>query len=64
MVSGADRLRQDALANAMMRMQFGKSIASVQSMKHKQADMLWPPRRHPRHPTRSETALRRDQDGG
>jgi alkylation response protein AidB-like acyl-CoA dehydrogenase len=40
MVGGADRLREDALAYAMMRMQFGKAIASFQSMKHKQADML------------------------
>jgi alkylation response protein AidB-like acyl-CoA dehydrogenase len=40
MVGGADRLREDALAYAMMRMQFGKPIASFQSMKHKQADML------------------------
>jgi alkylation response protein AidB-like acyl-CoA dehydrogenase len=40
MVGGADRLREDALAYAMMRMQFGKPIASLQSMKHKQADML------------------------
>jgi alkylation response protein AidB-like acyl-CoA dehydrogenase len=40
MVGGADRLREDALAYAMMRMQFGKSIASFQSMKHKHADML------------------------
>jgi alkylation response protein AidB-like acyl-CoA dehydrogenase len=40
MVGGADRLREDALAYAMMRMQFGKTIASFQSMKHKQADML------------------------
>ena len=40
MVGGADRLREDALAYAMMRMQFGKQIASFQSMKHKQADML------------------------
>ena len=37
---GADRLREDALAYAMMRMQFGKPIASFQSMKHKHADML------------------------
>jgi len=37
---GADRLREDALAYAMMRMQFGKPIACFQSMKHKQADML------------------------
>jgi alkylation response protein AidB-like acyl-CoA dehydrogenase len=40
MIGGADRLREDALAYAMMRMQFGKPIASFQSMKHKQADML------------------------
>jgi len=40
MVGGAERLREDALAYAMMRMQFGRSIASFQSMKHKQADML------------------------
>ena len=40
MIGGADRLREDALAYAMMRMQFGRSIASFQSMKHKQADML------------------------
>ena len=40
MVGGADRLREDALGYAMMRMQFGKPIASFQSMKHKQADML------------------------
>jgi alkylation response protein AidB-like acyl-CoA dehydrogenase len=40
MVVGADRLREDALAYAMMRMQFGKPIASFQSMKHKQADVL------------------------
>ncbi len=40
MVGGAERLREDALAYAMMRMQFGKPIASFQSMKHKHADML------------------------
>jgi len=40
MVDGADRLREDALTYATMRMQFGKPIASFQSMKHKQADML------------------------
>jgi alkylation response protein AidB-like acyl-CoA dehydrogenase len=40
MVGGAERLREDALAYAMMRMQFGRAIASFQSMKHKHADML------------------------
>jgi alkylation response protein AidB-like acyl-CoA dehydrogenase len=40
MVGGAARLREDSLAYAMMRMQFGRSIASFQSMKHKAADML------------------------
>ncbi len=40
MVGGADRLREDAFAYAMMRMQFGRAIASFQSMKHKHADML------------------------
>ena len=40
MVGGADRVREDALAYAMMRMQFGRPIASFQSMKHKHADML------------------------
>ena len=40
MAGGAARLREDALAYAMMRMQFGRSIASFQSMKHKSADML------------------------
>jgi len=40
MVGGADRLREDALAYALMRMQFGRPIASFQSMKHKHADML------------------------
>lgn len=40
MVGGAERLREDALAYALMRMQFGRSIAGFQSMKHKQADML------------------------
>src|ERR1700730_7894139 len=39
-VGGADRLREDALAYAMMRMQFGKPITSFQSMKSKQADIL------------------------
>ncbi|UYN93986.1 MAG: acyl-CoA/acyl-ACP dehydrogenase [Enhydrobacter sp.] len=40
MAGGAERLREDALAYARMRMQFGRPIASFQSMKHKQADML------------------------
>jgi alkylation response protein AidB-like acyl-CoA dehydrogenase len=40
MVGGAERLREDALAYAKMRMQFGRPIASFQSMKHKHADML------------------------
>ena len=40
MVGGAERLREDALAYSKMRMQFGRQIASFQSMKHKAADML------------------------
>ncbi|WP_337188129.1 acyl-CoA dehydrogenase family protein [Phenylobacterium sp.] len=40
MVGGAERLRESALAYAGLRMQFGRPIASFQSMKHKQADML------------------------
>jgi len=40
MVGGADRLRQSALDYANLRVQFGRTIASFQSMKHKQADML------------------------
>jgi alkylation response protein AidB-like acyl-CoA dehydrogenase len=40
MVGGAERLRQSALDYANLRMQFGRPIASFQSMKHKQADML------------------------
>jgi alkylation response protein AidB-like acyl-CoA dehydrogenase len=40
MAGGAERLRQDALAYSKMRMQFGRQIASFQSMKHKAADML------------------------
>ena len=40
MVGGADRLREDALAYTKMRMQFGRSIASFQTTKHKAADML------------------------
>ncbi|MBN8875831.1 MAG: acyl-CoA/acyl-ACP dehydrogenase [Rhodospirillales bacterium] len=37
---GADQLRQSALDYANLRVQFGRTIASFQSMKHKQADML------------------------
>lgn len=40
MAGVAERLREDALAYAKMRMQFGRPIASFQSMKHKHADML------------------------
>lgn len=40
MVGGAERLRISALDYANMRVQFGRTIASFQSMKHKQADML------------------------
>ena len=40
MVGGAQRLRESALDYANLRVQFGRSIASFQSMKHKQADML------------------------
>jgi alkylation response protein AidB-like acyl-CoA dehydrogenase len=40
MVGGADQLRQSALDYVMMRMQFGRPIASFQAIKHKCADML------------------------
>jgi len=40
MVGGAERLRESALDYANLRLQFGRPIASFQSMKHKQADML------------------------
>jgi alkylation response protein AidB-like acyl-CoA dehydrogenase len=40
MVGGAEKLREAALDYAKMRLQFGRPIASFQSMKHKQADML------------------------
>jgi alkylation response protein AidB-like acyl-CoA dehydrogenase len=39
-VGGAEKLRQSALDYANLRVQFGRTIASFQSMKHKQADML------------------------
>jgi alkylation response protein AidB-like acyl-CoA dehydrogenase len=40
MVGGAEKLRQSALDYSNLRVQFGRTIASFQSMKHKQADML------------------------
>lgn len=40
MVGGAERLRESAVAFANMRVQFGRPIASFQSLKHKAADML------------------------
>jgi alkylation response protein AidB-like acyl-CoA dehydrogenase len=40
MVGGAERLREDALAYAKLRVQFGRPLAAFQAMKHKQADML------------------------
>ncbi len=40
MVGGAEHLRQSALDYVMMRMQFGRPIASFQAIKHKCADML------------------------
>jgi alkylation response protein AidB-like acyl-CoA dehydrogenase len=40
MVGGAEKLRQSALDYANLRVQFGRTIGSFQSMKHKQADML------------------------
>jgi alkylation response protein AidB-like acyl-CoA dehydrogenase len=40
MVGGTERLRQSALDYANLRVQFGRTIASFQAMKHKQADML------------------------
>ena len=40
MVGGAERLRESAVEFANMRVQFGRAIASFQSMKHKAADML------------------------
>ncbi len=40
MVGGADHLRQSALDYVMMRVQFGRPIASFQAIKHKCADLL------------------------
>ncbi len=40
MVGGAERLREDSLTYVQMRMQFGRALASFQTMKHKAADML------------------------
>ncbi|MGE0699323.1 MAG: acyl-CoA dehydrogenase family protein, partial [Hyphomicrobiaceae bacterium] len=40
MVGGAERLRESAIEFANMRYQFGRPIASFQSLKHKAADML------------------------
>ncbi|HAK62720.1 MAG TPA: acyl-CoA dehydrogenase [Alphaproteobacteria bacterium] len=40
MVGGAEHMRQSALDYVMMRMQFGRPIASFQAVKHKCADML------------------------
>lgn len=40
MAGGAERLREDSLEYVSMRMQFGRSIASFQTTKHKAADML------------------------
>ncbi len=40
MVGGAERLREDALDYTRMRIQFGRTIASFQVIKHKCAEML------------------------
>lgn len=40
MAGGAERLLEDAIEYAKMRVQFGRAIASFQSLKHKAADML------------------------
>ncbi|MDX2156878.1 MAG: acyl-CoA dehydrogenase, partial [Hyphomicrobiaceae bacterium] len=40
MVGGAERLRESAVEFASLRYQFGRPIASFQSLKHKAADML------------------------
>lgn len=39
-IGGAERLREDALEYVSMRMQFGRTIASFQTTKHKAVDML------------------------
>lgn len=40
MAGGAEQLLESAIDYAMMRVQFGRQIASFQSLKHKAADML------------------------
>ena len=40
MIGGAELLREQAQDYAMMRVQFGRAIASFQTLKHKAADML------------------------
>ena len=40
MVGGAERLREQAIEFASMRFQFGRAIASFQTLKHKAADLL------------------------
>lgn len=40
MVGGAERLREDTMEYISMRMQFGRTIASFQAIKHRAADLL------------------------
>src|SRR5690606_13103130 len=40
MVGGAEQLREQAIAFANQRYQFGRPISSFQTLKHKAADML------------------------